>query len=165
LVGAPRGLLQGNHRSSWGWLVATVAELTGDKDPTTTKMMAENARAQVEAKPQWRHHLLSSLQCKGEDGGNSKAHLLRKIERKAPRHPLTLRAGRVQERPRGRQCFTVTTPTKCRSQAPMRARSPAARTSASVSAHLLTQVSEAYRALTRVDLWGDYRCRRAEVSV
>jgi hypothetical protein len=76
-------LLQSNHRPQLGWLVATVAELTGDKDLTATKMMAENARAQVEAVRRGRP-AQEEIRPNGpnlKSGGSSPEKLLRRLAR------------------------------------------------------------------------------------
>lgn len=73
---------------TWASLLCIVSELTGDLDLTPERMMAENARAQVETKPQGKKHDVSSLSYNddGDDDGalrqgTGSAYLLRRLAR------------------------------------------------------------------------------------
>jgi hypothetical protein len=60
--------------------VSTVAELTGDKEFSTRTMVVGNARAQVEARPQGKHHHSDSMMKQG----TTAPYLLRRLGRSAP---------------------------------------------------------------------------------
>jgi hypothetical protein len=62
--------------------VSTVAELTGDKELLKRTMMVENARAQVEARPQ---HVHSDRSRTVMHRGETSAYLLRRLAREAPK--------------------------------------------------------------------------------